>query len=280
MTPSMIVSNGLAVYARGEGPVTLLMPYPHGFPLCPMIEHPLADLLVRLGRRVVTFDPPGAFASTRPARVDLAEMLSCTSEALAVIGLDEAVDVVGQSMGGFCALAWTMKYPELVRSLSLIGAVSGGPSIRRNGGATLRLKWTDGDFWRFLFLGLRTAVGWGTMADHKRLQGLLWKHSYVDASFAPHNTITPDDGQLPAPVRDRWARTAIRLDLSPGLPKIAVPTLLCAGRFDPQAPVGCSKEMAAAIPGARLEIFERSGHYPYVEEPTRFESALASFIVL
>ena len=42
----------------------------------PMAEGPLTQLLVGLGRRVITFDPPGAYRSSRPARCDLDEMLA------------------------------------------------------------------------------------------------------------------------------------------------------------------------------------------------------------
>jgi len=53
------VRNGLAICAAGAGEPLLLMPYPHGFGL-PFADWPLANLFQQLGRRVVTFDPPGA----------------------------------------------------------------------------------------------------------------------------------------------------------------------------------------------------------------------------
>ena len=53
------MQNGLAMYAAGAGEPLSLMPYPHGFGL-PFADWPLANLFQQLGRRVVTFDPPGA----------------------------------------------------------------------------------------------------------------------------------------------------------------------------------------------------------------------------
>ena len=34
----------------------------------------------------------------------------------------------------------------------------------------------------------------------------------------------------------------------------------------------------AAIPGSRLEIFERSGHFPHQDEPIRFTRVLLDFL--
>jgi hypothetical protein len=73
--------NGPAMYAAGAGEPLLLMPYPHGFDL-PFADWPLANLLRQPDRCVITFDPPGAFCSTRQAHISMPEMLGCTEETL------------------------------------------------------------------------------------------------------------------------------------------------------------------------------------------------------
>jgi pimeloyl-ACP methyl ester carboxylesterase len=40
----------------------------------------------------------------------------------------------------------------------------------------------------------------------------------------------------------------------------------------------CSKEIAQGISGARLVIFEHSGHYPFAEERDLFKQTLAEFL--
>lgn len=47
-------------------------PIPRAWSRAPEAHSPLVKLLAALGRRVVTFDPPGAFASPRPPRLGLA----------------------------------------------------------------------------------------------------------------------------------------------------------------------------------------------------------------
>src|SRR5919199_2377433 len=93
-TPAML-RDGLAVYDVGEGVPLLLMPYPHGWTTVSIAEDTLFPLLAGLGRRVISFDPPGVYRSTRPARVDMPEMLACAGEALEARGHHGPVDVVG-----------------------------------------------------------------------------------------------------------------------------------------------------------------------------------------
>ena len=49
-------------------------------------------------------------------------------------------------------------------------------------------------------------------------------------------------------------------DANLGLPSIAAPTLVCAGRFDGIAPVGNSESIVAAVPNAELDVFEGGPH--------------------
>src|SRR5438445_898425 len=90
-------------------------PIPHGWTRVSIAEDTLIRLLAGLDRRVITFDPPGAYRSTRPARVDMPEMLACTGEALEARGVHGPVDVAGHGMGGLCALAFALGRPRRVR---------------------------------------------------------------------------------------------------------------------------------------------------------------------
>lgn len=64
-------------------------------------------------------------------------------------------------------------------------------------------------------------------------------------------------------------QTAImgRPDSRPGLGAIACPTLVGVGRQDVLTPPELAAEIAAGIPGARLEIIDASGHLPPLEQP-------------
>lgn len=130
------IHDGLAVYQFGTGDPAFVMPAPHRF------ERPglrAADALLYgmrdLGRRVITYDPPGSGHSARPARLRMAEMHDCADESLRVCGVNGPVDAVGHSMAGLVLLAYAIERPERVRRLVLVGAGSGGPAYMRAPGA-------------------------------------------------------------------------------------------------------------------------------------------------
>ena len=271
-------NNGLAVYSTGEGQPILLMPYPHGFSICPIIEGELAKILVDTGYRVVSFDPPGIFRSMRLPEIAMSEMLDCAEETLRFYNLTDPIFLVGHSMGGLCSIAFSLLRPSLVQKLVLIGSVSGGPAIMRGKGMPWGMKYTNIDFWRFISWGWRLSSGMGNLALHKKLLQLIWRYSYVDRNFIPKIEIASGDKHLPAPIRDRWPIVVRHLDYHRKINEIQVPTLICVGRFDPQAPVSCSEELAQNIPNAKLEIFDRSGHYPFIEERYRFTEIVSTFL--
>jgi proline iminopeptidase len=77
-----------------------------------------------------------------------------------------------------------------------------------------------------------------------------------------------------------WNRNMFRrLSYADRLDQISAPTLVVVGRYDTYTPRPCAQELADGIPGARLVVFERSGHSPFVEEPARFREVVGSFLV-
>ena len=277
----LAVHDGLACYDAGAGEPVFLMPYPHGFGRAPIVQEPLAAVLRELNQQVVSFDPPGMFNTRRTARVSMPEMLNCAEEALDTLGIAGPLTLVGHSMGGFCAIAYALARPERVKRLIIIGSLASASAIQRAKGLPWGNWLTGRDRLHYIYWGFRLSWGLGgNLALHKQMLQLLMYASYADKSLVPSVAIEKDDRHRPAPVRDVWPRTifAQRLDYRARLSEIRVPALIGVGRRDPQAPVACSEELAQGLPGARLVIFERSGHYPFTEEHDLFRQTLAEFL--
>lgn len=270
--------DGLAVYRLGAGEPLLLLPYPHGSTMRPMAEGLLAAQLAGLGRSVITFDPPGAYRSTRPPRVDMQEMQDSALEALQVSAVAAPVDVVGHSMGSLCALGLAVEQSWLVRRIVLIGSLSGWPAAVRWSTPHNWRWWRDQAWWQCIFFGTAMMLGRGNLQLHKRLDNLVKEASFVDKSLVEPWTIEPGDRQRPPPVRSQWLRAVQQVDYRDRLGQVQAPTLLGVGRHDPQTPVVCSEELADGIPGAQLVVFERSGHSPFLEEPDKFLDVIAGFL--
>jgi pimeloyl-ACP methyl ester carboxylesterase len=280
MKASFALNDGLAVYRVGAGEPALLFPYPHGSTLRPMAEDKLAALLAGLGRQVITFDPPGAYRSTRAMRCDMAEMLACAEEALQVCQVGPPVDVVGHSMGSLCALGLAIERPALVRRLVLIGSLSGWPAVMRWSTPHNWNPWRHREWWQCVWLGTRQMLSLGNLAVHKRLDNLVEIASFVDQRHVELWTVEPGDAKRPAPPRSAWMRAVRPVDYKARLGQVQAPTLLLVGRHDPQTPPACSLELAAGIEDAHLRIFEHSGHSPFVEETERFGNEISSFLEL
>jgi pimeloyl-ACP methyl ester carboxylesterase len=71
-----------------------------------------------------------------------------------------------------------------------------------------------------------------------------------------------------------------RVDSRPTLGAIACPTLVLCGREDAATPLAMSQEIAAAIPGARLEIVEDCGHLSTMERPDAVNAALLGWLAV
>jgi proline iminopeptidase len=69
-------------------------------------------------------------------------------------------------------------------------------------------------------------------------------------------------------------------DVLAELPGITAPTLVLVGRHDWITPEAHSRQMAAVLPDARLEVFDDSGHSPFRDEPGRFRAAVQAFLAL
>jgi len=69
-----------------------------------------------------------------------------------------------------------------------------------------------------------------------------------------------------------------RPDNRPLLASIACPTLVLVGREDALTPVALSQEIAAGIPGAKLEIVPDCGHLSTMEQPEAVNRALRAWL--
>jgi len=71
---------------------------------------------------------------------------------------------------------------------------------------------------------------------------------------------------------------AERIDYTPLLKHIVVPTLIIVGDQDQYTPVVDARFMHEHIPGSELLVIKDAGHMPNLEQPVAFNTALQSFL--
>lgn len=177
--------------------------------------------------------------------------------------VDGPIAVAGHSMGARVALEMWRGAPERITRLALFD-FSVVPVAE--GEHTSRQVMTD----------LSKNEGIGAVAE-KWVASMVHPDRVGDASLTDPlhsmvNTYTPEQhaGQINALLN--------RVSLWPLLPTITVPTLVAVGRQDPWRSLEHHLEMVEAIPGARLEVIEDSGHMVSAEQPEAMSRLLREWL--
>jgi pimeloyl-ACP methyl ester carboxylesterase len=170
---------------------------------------------------------------------------------------------VGSSMGGMLALQLALQAPQRVQGLAVLGS-----SARADTPELLALR--------------QAAVA---EFEAGRMDAVL--QANVPLAFHPHGAARPDvvDAYL-AMVRRAGSAALVRQnravmarpDLRPLLPSIRCPLLVACGEADRLTPPEHSREIAAAVPQARLEIVPGCGHLLTMEQPERVAALLLSWL--
>ncbi len=253
----------------GEGPPCILV---HGGP---GISHPgrlvqfaaLGDLV-----QLVAYDHRGHGRSSRApeetyTQDQLAEDLGGLCRAL---GLDRPI-LCGTSAGGFVSLLYAGRYPDAVRALILVGTAASNSFMARASANMERLGTPPmRAAYRALWDGSITRPD-----EFRRAFETILSMYYYDKRRVPAHLA---DREFDPVTRRALIRDYSRYDARPGLARIAVPTFVAVGRHDWICPVEESEEIARAIPGAELHVFEHSGHSPHVEEAQAFIEAVREFL--
>jgi len=206
--------------------------------------------------RVLVFDHRGFGRSTcAPADLDPAHFAADLEAILDAAGIERAA-LVCQSMGGWTGMPFALAHPSRTAALVLAGTPGGvaTPQIAADG-ARVPQRIAERGF-RGMALGKR-------FLDREPAMAFLYEQI---AALNPPTTlpaILPKLGALridPARVSD-----------------LTVPTRLIVGTDDSFFSVEGLREVAAAIPGARLDVLEDVGHSAYFEEPAAFNAILDSF---
>jgi pimeloyl-ACP methyl ester carboxylesterase len=168
----------------------------------------------------------------------------------------ERVHLVGASFGGWIAAEMATMASHRLASLVLIDPVG------------IRI---DGWIYPFLF-GM----------DIPEIVATLFHNPMAALALAPPDqsidTLALQYRQGAALARVAWNPYLYNPLLRRRLGRIASPTLLCWGAHDRLAPLApCGETWAKAIPGARLQVFDDSGHVPHLEEADAVADAVAEF---
>jgi pimeloyl-ACP methyl ester carboxylesterase len=172
------------------------------------------------------------------------------------IGLLDALGIArahlcGASMGGMIAQCAAVRHPSRCLSLTSIYSTTGNRSLPPPDPEVMDLLLTPAPrdregYVEYMVLFIRMTTGKGFVFDEAYARRIS-QRAY-DRSFCPEGTAR----QLRA--------IANQTDRRQALASVTVPTLVVQGTDDPLVSAEAGRDMADAIPGARLMLIEGMGH--------------------
>lgn len=267
----MVDGYRLHMLEAGRGPAVLLL---HGFAGSAEEWRPTGEALAAMGYRAIAVDALGFGRSAKPADApySLALMAQLYAGLLDALGIGRA-SLVAHSMGGKYALATALLHPERVAALALVatdGFVEASPLTRAGGWPVVGPA--------LLWLSARPAVvrlmlGAAFVAPEAHLTAELLARGRAALVGA-------ENRRALTALSRRYDATDLGLTgLRARLGELNVPTLLIWGDGDRVFPLATAgRAAAAAIPGARLVVIPRCGHFPHVEAARAFRGALSGFL--
>ena len=218
--------------------------------------------------RVVTFDPRGIGNSRTDAGSRASDIETIADDIVALLD-DLSIDsahILGVSFGGFVALDLALRHADRVRRLILAATSFGGPNHVAPSPEVLA-AFTSTD-------------GLNTSERIRHYLTMAFSREFVDArgedverfcSLREVNSVSKE-------AYTEQLRSAIRFDVEGETNRIATPTLVISGDEDYVVPTQNSRNLAAAIPNARLAIIEGTGHMAFVEKANEFNRLVREFL--
>ncbi len=263
----------VAYRMAGEGPAIMLI---HGVTSNSDTWEKVFDLLAE-HYTVIAPDLIGHGQSAKPrGDYSMGAYASGLRDFLVALDLDSAT-LVGHSLGGGIAMQLAYQHPERCQRLVLVSSGGLGPEVSpllraatlpgselvipllTHAAVLAAGRGASGVLGR---LGLRPSTdleeiarGWASLADAEAM-----------SAFVQTLRASVDPGGQRVDARDRLYLAG------------EGPTMIIWGERDRIIPFEHGIEAHELIPGSRLEVFSRAGHFPHRDEPVRFSTLLREFV--
>ena len=251
--------------------------------------------------QVIYFDERGTGRSDRPANKDYAMSTLVTDiEALRQrLGLPQ-LSLMGQSFGGTIALEYAKQFPGQVQKLILVDAASDVPDALAAWERELKqrepaqwtaamigaqgeaLKQAEQDGHACSLAKARFAVIWSVYQQLGAGGFHHWQQFHnerfaveqeaIDARSGLRNTGEMSSAYFSA--NNDWLCYRFT-----AYGRLTMPVLVIEGKYDGAVDPPQAERLAKRVRTARYDQFDNSAHFPYAEEPAKFERDVTAFLI-
>ena len=242
----------------------------HGFSVPYYIFDPTFQFLTRHRFRVLRYDLFGRGFSDRPqAEYDIDLFVQQLADLLDALRLTRPVNLLGLSMGGPIAAAFTARFPEQVDRLILIDPAGARPIVRSR---LLKVMATPGLGETFLYLAGEGVLVRGMAADFfdQKLVEQFQQRYRIQMQYKGFRRA------LLSTIRNNMLESFIGVYRSIG--RLGTPTLLLWGEHDTTVPLRHSDELRRAVPHTEFHVIQDCSHIPHYEKPEETSALLLEFL--
>ncbi len=285
-----VTVNGARLWyeSEGSGPPLLLVAGGPGLPHSYL--HPHFSQLAN-SYRVIYFD---AFGTGKSDRAREPHEYSFTRDVENVEGLRKAlglgkISLLGHSYGGMVAQAFALRFPDSVEKLILVDT-SWGAEMTLAHGENFRsqLRNQFPDLWEQKMQAHEK--GFHTCSKEYRAAGRIPQEFQASLLFFNPalmqkltETAEPGSDEVNCAINGDDSGFALggdmaKVDFRTELKELRMPMLIVAGRFDRILFPRYQEQFKTYAPQAQFVIFEKSGHFPFIEEPERFTELVRGFL--
>lgn len=237
---------------------------------------------IAVDRPVIFYDQLGAGRSPAPSDSSLWNMARFIKELTQVreaLGLKD-VHILGHSWGSMLAMDYMLTEPEGVKSLTFASPALNVDRWTEDAKELLKTLPTDTQavIERHEIAGTTDTPEYqdAVMAYYKLYLSRSdpW-HPDLLATFAGFNADLY--GYMWGPSEFTATGMLQHYNREADLPKLNVPVLFTAGRFDEAMP-RTVQHFHSLVPGAKIQIFEKSAHITMLDEPEAYAEAIRAFL--
>jgi proline iminopeptidase len=269
----MIVSvKGAELFCstRGAGPACLVLTGIGAGPYERQTPPPITDHL-----RLVYVELRGSGRSTgNPADLSF-DVLADDLEAVRLRLGVERIAVLGHSILGVLAIEYARRRPQSVSHVIAVGTPPSGDMAKVTANATAFFEADATEERRDLFRDNVTRLPENASMGQQMFARtpMRFFDPRFDAAplFAEANVKMPFFAHLMGTLTASW-------DVRVGASSLRARLLIAHGRYDYVVPYLLWQDVASELPDATFQLFERSGHQPFFEEPERFAGVVIDWM--
>jgi pimeloyl-ACP methyl ester carboxylesterase len=215
--------------------------------------------------RVIALDQVGFGQSDKPLTIyHTGVFAGFLAQFMKTIGVSKAT-VMGQSMGAGVALYLTVHHPEMVDRLIM---VDGGGFRSPSDPLPAPPNWHN-----------RQIANAGTLEESREyMEKLFYDHSFVTDELVEHNLMLRLTSGFTAESMQTASERGLGGVTEAEVRAVKTPTLLVWGMNDPLSSVANAEKLNNAIKNSRKVLFDKAGHYPFIEHAERFNQVVLEFL--